>query len=299
MVLLHRLGQLPANVRPQLTVAHLNHGLRKSESDADQRLVSSICDQWHLPFVTKTLDSDQIANTQQQTIEEAARSIRYRWLEETAQKTGATAIVTGHHADDQAETVAHHLVRGTGVRGLQGMLPVRTLPTGIRLLRPLLGFSRKQLRNYASFQQIAFREDATNVDTAFTRNKIRHDLIPQINSENQADVTQSLTQLAASAADTVQVLDEICQELATAAFVTCTSSHVLIAVQPFANLPDLIQSHFFTWLWIQQAWPRQKMTSAHWQRLSAAVRGSAPLRFQLPGRVDVTRERQWMRLVSR
>ena len=298
MVLLHLLSHLPKDARPLLTVAHLNHGLRRSESAEDQRLVKSICEKSRLPFVTHTLDSVTITNAHRQTIEEAARSLRYQWLENVAQKAGSAAIVTGHHADDQTETVVHHLSRGTGLRGLQGMLPDRRLPSGIRLLRPLIAFSRRQLQAYANLWQVEFRDDSTNIDTAFTRNKIRHQLIPRVSAENQPDFPAIVNQLASSAAEAVSLLDQISQNLADASIVTRTANHVLLRVESIEKQPQLIRSHFFTWLWIQQAWPRQKMTSPHWQKLSEAITEPESPRFQLPGRVDVIRTGQWIRLVN-
>lgn len=298
MVLLHLLAHIPAEARPQLTVAHLNHGLRESESAEDQRLVESACEQVGLSFVTKTLASGLIANVQKQTVEEAARSYRYQWLEETAVEVGATAIATGHHADDQAETVLHHLARGTGLRGLQGMLPDRKLPLGIRLLRPLLEFSRNQLQNYANWQQIAFREDSTNTDTRFTRNKIRHELLPTVSLKNGSTIKQQLNQLAGSAAEAINVLDRISTDLAEVSIITRTADHVLLRADSLASVPAAVRCHFFTWLWIQQSWPRQKMTVTHWNRLSEAVEMPSTRRFQLPGRVEMTRTDDWIRLLK-
>lgn len=297
MVLMHMIAQLPSGKRPSMTVGHLNHGLRDSESDLDQRCVELACEQFRLPFVTKTLADGQIDGVKKQTIEEAARSIRYQWLEETALATGSTAIATGHHADDQIETVLHHLIRGTGLRGLQGMQRERYLPMGIRLLRPLLPFSRNQLQSYADHWQIAIREDSTNVDTTFTRNKIRHQLIPTATTQDGADLIRTVSQLGSSATDGISVLDRISLELASSSIVTRTANHVLLRVSPLGKMPDLVRSHFFTWLWIQQAWPRKKMATSHWQKLSEATKKAAPLRFQLPGRVDVIRQSEWLRLV--
>lgn len=296
MVLLHLLFSLEPPAKPKLTVAHLNHRLRDSESEADQQLVASVCSELRLPFVTKTLKKGVIQNAHQQTVEEAARSLRYQWLEEIASGDGATVIATGHHSDDQAETVLHHLTRGTGLRGMQGMLPERRLKEGTRLLRPLLPFSRQQIQNHANQLQISFREDSTNADVAFTRNKIRQQLASLEIAGGEAVFPEQLIQLASSAEDAVRSLDKISEQLASASVVTRTKDHVLLRAESLAKMPCLIRSHFFTWLWIQQDWPRQKMTVAHWKRLSEATKTPAPLRFQLPGRAEITRIGHWIRL---
>lgn len=290
------LNRRPERSRPGIQVAHLNHGLRGSESDADQTFVEAACRCSGLPFVTKTLAVGQVAEVRKQSTEEAARSIRYAWLEEVAIASRADVILTAHHSDDQIETVVHNLLRGTGLRGIQGMQAVRRLKSGVRLVRPLLSCSRSRLREYAESKQITFREDSSNENLEFTRNRLRHQVLPCLLEQGGAGVTEELLRLSKSASDASKILDRM-SGMAAACIVTRTDDHVLLRASPLMSMPDFARAHFFTWLWRQQNWARQRMTEKHWQKLSKASVAGSFKRFQLPGRVDVSSVSGFIRFI--
>lgn len=297
MVLLQLMVGISDGHRPKIQVAHLNHGLRGRESDQDQAFVEAACRRYGLPFLTKTLAAGQVSGTRKQSVEEAARSIRYAWLEEIAVASHADFVLTAHHEDDQLETVVHNLIRGSGFRGIQGMRSVRCLKSTVRLVRPLLEVSRSRLSDYAEDQRIAFREDLSNADLAFTRNRLRHQVLPALLEQGGAEVAAELFLLAKSASQTTEILDRLSHQVALACIVTRTANHVLLRARPVAEMPDFVAAHFFTWLWMQQNWARQKMTSKHWGKLSEAVSKDEFKRFQVPGRVDVSSVSGFVRLV--
>ena len=163
-----------------ISVAHCNFHLRGADSDADQALVADWCGRSGVPFFHA--DFDTCAETGKgESLEMAARRLRYAWLGALCRERGFTAVVVAHQEDDNVETFFLNLLRGTGPKGLCGMRmlsrPEET-PAGVPLFRPLLSFSREELLSYARDRGLSWREDATNADVRFRRNRIRHELFP-------------------------------------------------------------------------------------------------------------------------
>jgi tRNA(Ile)-lysidine synthase len=160
-------------------LAHCNYQLRGAESDADEELARKTAAAWGLPFFRKAFDTCRIAEERGLSIQEAARDLRYEWLEDLRQQEGYDLIATGHHLDDAIETMLFNLIKGCGIHGLHGILPKRG-----RLIRPLLFAEKAQILEYLEAADIAYREDHTNQETYYDRNKIRHQIIPQMEALN-------------------------------------------------------------------------------------------------------------------
>jgi len=173
VALLNLLATLP-DYPLQLVIAHLNHQLRGKESDADERFVRNLADQYGYRCEISRCNIRMQAKQTGQSLEEAGREARYRFFTETKERYNAAAIAVAHHADDQAETVLHRLIRGSGTTGLTAMAPRNR----IDVIRPLLDVTRQDLRRHLEMHQISFREDASNSDQSFLRNRIRHELLP-------------------------------------------------------------------------------------------------------------------------
>jgi tRNA(Ile)-lysidine synthase len=184
--LLHVLKTLCAPEGPfpqvKLHVAHLNHLLRGEESQADATFVADLAAAWGLPCTIGQADVAAQAKVARQSIEEAARAARYFFLQEVeaADRERASRIAVGHHADDQVETLVMHWLHGSGMGGLVGMRPEQH--DGI--IRPLLAVRRKEILAYCARHHLEFREDASNQDTRFLRNRIRHELLPTLEQYN-------------------------------------------------------------------------------------------------------------------
>ncbi|MCG3119770.1 MAG: tRNA(Ile)-lysidine synthase [bacterium] len=233
-VLLDLFGQVKNEWQWQLAVAHVNHQLRGEASDQDESLVKMLAEQAGLPFYTQRVDVYHFAQTHKLSIETAARELRYQALENFRQEWQGRAIVTAHTRDDQAETILDHLLRGSGLAGLAGMAAdaeilygdlsdksshvvvahlegesstnVRPLKGQLRtqrrtkILRPLLPFSKAELEAYARERGLQWREDHTNTDTQFRRNRIRHELLPRLKTRFNPQIDLGLARLAEVAA---------------------------------------------------------------------------------------------------
>lgn len=174
-----------------LSAAHFHHGIRGADADADAALVKELCAAWGVPFSLGRGDVPALRRASGASLEEAARVARYAFLREQAARGGARYIVTAHHMEDQAETVLLHLLRGSGRNGLCGMRPAAG-----DLLRPLLGAHKAQLLAYAAQHGLPSREDATNRDTAYTRNSVRLRLLPLLQREYNPNIIDRLCGMA-------------------------------------------------------------------------------------------------------
>jgi len=156
-------------------IAHCNFGLRGQESEADEQFVRSLASEMDWPVFVKQFDVDAEASSKGISIQMAARDLRYQWFESLAAQEDCIAVATAHNLDDSVETCLLNLTRGTGIRGMNG-IPVRNG----NIIRPLLFTTRREIRTYAEKHQIAYREDSSNRETRYSRNKIRHDVIPSL-----------------------------------------------------------------------------------------------------------------------
>jgi tRNA(Ile)-lysidine synthase len=169
-----------------IVAAHFDHSLRDTSSD-DARFVQNACDLWGIPFELKRMDVNKYCKEHGQNIEEGARNLRYEFLFDTAKNKGASAVLVAHHADDQVETVLMHFIRGAGLSGLKGMKytsVLRQFSKTIPIIRPLLDVTRKSIEIYCLENEIPFVMDNTNMDVTFFRNRIRYELIPQMETYN-------------------------------------------------------------------------------------------------------------------
>ncbi|MBQ9548127.1 MAG: tRNA lysidine(34) synthetase TilS [Bacteroidales bacterium] len=164
-------------------VAHCNFGLRGAESDADEAFVRDWCLRKGVPLFVQRFDTRSYAREQGLSIEMAARALRYGWFSRLCAEEGFDALAVAHHADDNAETLLLNLLRGTGLRGLQGMSSARKLE-GCTVLRPLLGVSREEIAAWMQGHGLAWREDSSNASDAYARNRIRHEVMPVLKELN-------------------------------------------------------------------------------------------------------------------
>jgi tRNA(Ile)-lysidine synthase len=182
-----------------LSVAQVHHGIRGAEADADAEFVAGLAGQYGLAFHRRDVDTPAAAKTNRETMEEAARNLRYAWFRELLASGEADAVATAHTLDDQAETVLHKLLRGAWTEGLGGIHPRIAEPRGA-ILRPFLNVRRAEIEAWLRSLGQNWREDATNADTAFTRNRLRHELLPALAGYNP-QIHSQLANLATIARD--------------------------------------------------------------------------------------------------
>ncbi len=189
------LADLLLKMKVDFVVAHCNFHLRGEESDGDEKFVREFAEKHGIQYFVKHFETENYAAENGISIEMAARDLRYAWFEELRQQLDYDKIAVAHHADDQAETFFINLLRGAGLRGLKGMQP----QNGV-IIRPLLWASREQIHQYAVENQIQWREDHTNAESVYLRNKIRNQLLPvfdELHPEARQGLYNSLEHLSA------------------------------------------------------------------------------------------------------
>ena len=190
----------------ELTVAglaHFNHQLRGPDADGDEAFCRGMALALGLPIEVARADVRAAAREAQRSVEDVARELRYAFFEQAADRFAADAIAVGHSLDDQAETFLLRLVRGSGARGLAGILP-----RAGRVIRPLLDISRADLRQYAADRALAFRTDASNADLSIPRNRVRHELIPYLERQFSPGISHVLAREAATAREDENRLEQ-------------------------------------------------------------------------------------------
>ncbi|MBR4250680.1 MAG: tRNA lysidine(34) synthetase TilS [Kiritimatiellae bacterium] len=197
-------------------LAHLHHGMRPApDADGDQAFVRGLAARLGVPFHTARADIPTQAAATGDSPEMAARAARRAWLRQTAAAIRATAIATGHNADDQAETLLLRLARGTSPAGLAGIAPSTRDPDGTLWLRPLLGIPRDTLRDWLRRHREPWREDATNADTFALRNRVRHEILPLLRDRLNPKIRDALLRLADLASAESAALDALTAHAAT------------------------------------------------------------------------------------
>ena len=250
LCLLHVLCRLKREYRLALHVAHLHHGLRGADADADAGFVQNLAVDWGLPCTMERVDVPGLAREHHLSIEEAARRARYTFLWEVAEATGAGIIAVGHNADDQSETVLMHWVRGAGLAGLRGMLPRTSLgdyrllgtpqfpgPTSsVWLIRPVLEVTRGEIEAYCERNSLVPRFDQSNLDTTYFRNWLRQEVLPLLAHHNP-NVKEVIRRSARVIADDYALLRSVLEETWGQVVVEEAAGRIVFDLEAWRHLP--------------------------------------------------------------
>ncbi len=239
IVLLHLLAGERTRRDLHILVAHFNHQLRGDEAEADQVFVGGLATHYGVPFQAGRGCVKQEAASRGIGIEEAARSLRYTFLDEVRTLRTYTRIATGHNADDNTETVLLNLFRGSGIRGLAG-IPVSRNDGSI--IRPLLFATREEILAYASASGLEYREDTTNATDAHVRNILRHHVLPVVREKIQPDVTRAVLRTSGLFRELDVYVTQVARTGLDQVVTRRTGEEVLLSVPLLQRFPGAIQS---------------------------------------------------------
>ncbi len=254
LALMHLLREMRRDFGWELHVAHLHHGIRGTDADEDALFVQEHANAWGLPFHLAHEDVPALAKASGMALEEAARQARYRFLARVARSVGADRIALGHHLDDQVETVLMHFIRGSGLAGLRGMLPLAPMAemrldaipgeppetAGLWLARPLLTVPHDDLVAYCHEHGLEPRFDRSNLDTTYFRNRLRHELIPTLETYNPR-VREIIARSAAIFADDYDLLHSIMLEAWPHVVVGESPEGIVLALDAWRSLHPAMQ----------------------------------------------------------
>lgn len=216
----------------QISLAHCNFKLRAGESDDDELFSKHLAEQLNIPQLTARFDTHNYASTNKLSIQMAARELRYQWFAELLEKEELSWVLTAHHLDDSLETFLINLSRGTGIEGLSGIPPNTN-----GIIRPLLPFSRAEIMEYAREQGITWREDSSNEETKYLRNKIRHELVPVL-KELHPSFLDNFKKTEEYLSDSAKLLSDYSKELKEKLFVPYHQGYK-IAISSLVDLNPL------------------------------------------------------------
>lgn len=277
LVLVHILHSIRLEYNISVYVAHVDHMFRGEESAAEARYVEELCTGYGLPCFRTAIDVPAYMAQTGLSGQVAAREVRYRYLREVAAAVGGAKIATGHHADDQAETVLLHVLRGTGSAGLRGMLPCQG-----DVIRPLLGVTRAAIAAYAAAEGLRPCYDSSNSKLDYRRNRIRLQLLPQLEQQYNPRLRAGLCRMAEVigdehdmvAAAAAQALPSVLQE---------RSEGVLVSVKPFRKLHKAVQREIFRQIIEKKQGSLTGITFHHVEMLiQALLSGRVGSCFELP-----------------
>ncbi len=288
VALLRALAAVSQQPPGRLVVAHFNHQLRGQESDEDERFVRRLSQQLNLPLEVGAACSLGDGPPLRQEAE--LRQRRYRFLEEVAERTASRYVATAHTADDQAETVLHRIVRGTSLAGLSGIPVSRRLNQLTTIVRPMLAIDRALVLQYLSDRNQPHRVDSSNHSLDYTRNRIRHQLLPLLAQHYNPQVSHALLRLSRLAGEAQDLIGSWVDSLIPRCVIAMDSHcarldrSILRRERPFL-LRELLRE-----IWHRQHWPRQAMGERKWQQLGSLIQSSLvnPPGITLPGNIQVT-----------
>ncbi len=283
-------------------VAHFNHQWRGEESDRDQAFVDQLCNKLSLPI--HSVRADEFSGFPLQRSEQSARGARYDFLTRTAYEIGARYVVTAHTASDRVETMLHNLCRGTGLNGVATPTRFRSLDQDLVLARPLLQCSRQQVLDYLSQIGQTFCNDSSNLNTAYKRNFIRHELLPLMKSEYGEHVHAHLSDFSCIAEEATQSLRYYAKQWLDTIYKTQgKKGELLLPHSAFRSAPWPVIQMALEQCWRQNGWPQQAMTRTHWLQLrDLAATAESSLhwltKLNLPGGLTVSVKSDWIRICS-
>jgi tRNA(Ile)-lysidine synthase len=301
----------------RLVLAHFNHKMRGAESDGDQAFVEELGRGLGLEVVVGARSTSYSYSSSSSfsfsssssfssststemtprppTSEESLRSLRYQFLAESAGQVGARYVATAHTADDQVETVLANFLRGTGLAGLAGIPRTRQLTDATTLIRPLLDVTRAEVLEYLRQIGQPVREDSSNARADYTRNRIRHELLPLLAREYNPEVRAAILRLSRLAGEADDEITGLAADLA-AQYVQPIAGGFEISVQRLSTLSDFLARSLLRAAWRSQGWPEQEMGLAEWDSLLALAREERAAPRNFPGAVRAQSSSGTMRL---
>ena len=294
--LLHALHLLSERQRLNLSIGHVNHGLRGDESEADETAVRGLGAALDRPVRVARVDPGALregrSSRERPTLQEAARTLRYRALAELAEQTGASRIATAHTADDQAETVLLRLMRGTSPDGLGG-IPERS-PDG-RIVRPLLRVSRDQIERFARARRLHWREDSSNRRVEYARNRLRRHWLPGLAGDFNPRLLRAIGGLAEAQREDSEWIATLVEREAASRF-AMDGRWLQIEAKDWPEMPEALARRLARWALVRCGEGRA-VSRFHLDRMLSFLRsGRLGTRIELPGRLCLERDARGFRI---
>lgn len=298
VALLHLLVRLRPSLGLVLSAVHVDHQLRAESAD-DAAFVQELAARFDVPVMIDRRDVAARCRREGWSLEDGARRIRYECFVEAAARHSAQVVALAHTADDQAETVLMRLLRGSGLTGLAG-IPVMREMSGVRIVRPLLACWRQELAAYLTGAGLAHRDDASNADRRFVRNRIRHELLPLLARDYNPNIKGALVQLAGQSGVDQAYLQSAARRYWKRVARAARSGDVTLKLPVLARQPEALQRQLLREALREIRGDLNQFEFRHWRELERLLhRSPARAAVHLPGGVQVVRESGQLRFQRR
>lgn len=284
--LLWVLYELQKEMGFRMVAVHVNHGLRGQEADADEQYVKHFCDGLGICQEAFYADVELIAKKWKQSTEEAGREVRRRFFEEAMQKYGGTKIALAHHQDDSAETFLLNLARGTGLRGLGGIAPVKGY-----VIRPLLCVRREEIEAFLKERKISYCMDGTNQTDAYTRNRIRNHVLPYLQQEVNAKTVEHMNEVMERLRQVQDYLDEQV-ECYLQSSVTVCGEEWFLSQEQYEQIPEVLRPLLLKKILAEVCGREKDLETVHVKQMQELYKKQVGRRLDLPYGVEAKRTYQ-------
>lgn len=291
IVLLHALLELRHEFSLTIYIAHLDHGFRGEESSTDRKFCEDLAKDLRVDIVCEKIDVPKIAKEKGLSPEEAARFERYDFFKRMAAAKKITKVAIGHNRDDQAETVLMRVFRGSGMTGLGGIRPVKSMGN-ITVIRPLIEISRREIEKFLKDNDVKVRRDSSNDKTLFTRNRIRHDLMPYLEKNFNANIKEIL----ANTAENLRTENEFLEKLAKRKFKSMSKksdpSEIAIDIKKFKKQSTALRKRILRVALEELKGNLRRLTYQHWKEMEELIEkrpGNSIV--DLPGGINVVKNK--------
>jgi len=291
IALLHALLKLRQEFSFTICIAHLDHGFRGEESRADRKFCEDLAEKLGLDISCEEIDVPRIAKEKGLSPEEAARFERYDFFKRVAVAKKITKVAIGHNRDDQAETILMRAFRGSGMSGLGGISPIKSMGS-LTIIRPLIDISRREIEEFVKENGFEVRRDSSNDKILFTRNRIRHDLIPYLEKNFNANIKEIL----ANTAENLRSENEFLEKLARRKFKSMSkrsnSSEIAIDIKKFKKQSAALRKRILRAALEELKGNLRRLTYQHWKEMDELVEkrpGNSIV--DLPGGINVVKNK--------
>jgi len=282
-----------------IIVGHVDHGLRGDDSKADAEFVRRLANEFKVEFASTKLDVAELLNGREEASEDLLRNARYGCLKKIAQDHNARYLFTGHHLNDQAETILFRIFRGTGLAGLKGIPAIRR-DDWLTIVRPLLNVSKEKIIETLTVLNQPFCTDATNATNDYSRNFIRNEVLAKTRDYFGPHVDQAIARLADHAQSALQLEAEAVEKILTTLSPLITDGTVTFKTPKLRNESAILIRAVLIRLWQQQAWLQDQMTFERWQSLAEKICNATSTRYveNLPGDLRFETDRETTKISS-
>lgn len=291
VVLLHALVHIGQDYNLKIYIAHIDHMFRGEESKGDMKFCLDMAESMGLTAFCEEKNIPRIAKEKGISSEEAARIERYEFFFRVARENSINKIAVGHTIDDQAETVLMRMIRGSGMSGLRGMDPVKEMK-GMTVIRPLIGVTRREIEDFIREQGVKYRHDSSNEEVVFTRNKVRHELIPYLEDRFNPNIKEVLVNMA----ENLRAEDDFLDKFSSRKFKIMSkknrSGDISVDMGKFKKQPAAIRKRIVRSALRELKGDLRRFTYQHWKEIEELL-GARPVNsiVDLPGGIDIKKEK--------